>query len=376
MRSSDDYRRSRRSRERLRVGVPRALLKLPPEGGHGRVWHRVLAALSAQARIVPIDSAGRASVAAAFRSPQVVLASGHEDLPPVRVPLVVQIHEAGWFEPALREVLNAEFLEHISSRTESAVRAAAHVIVPSNVARRDVLAAYQLDPAGVHAVHHGVDRGFNPGASGGSALVARTLGRGEVPYVLHAAMLHPRKNLAVLRQAMEGLAAEGFPHALVIAGRPPGDRPNWVDLERAASAELRGAPGRVVHVGQPSDSDLAALMTGADAVCLPSLYEGFGLTALEAMACGTPVVVSNRGALPEVVGDAGVVVDPTAQAVQGALRRVLSDAALSERLRRDGVERARLFSWEQTAAGWLKVLRLAARAPARGGGWRPYTRPR
>lgn len=317
---------------------------------------------------MPFDGTVLARARAAFRPPQVVLASGHDDLPSSRVPLVVQIHEAGWFEPALREVLNPKFLEHISSRTESAVRTADHVIVPSNAARRDVLAAYQLDPARVHAVHHGLDPCFKPEATGGRALVARMRGRREAPYVLFAATLHPRKNIAVLRDAMQGLAAEGFPHALVIAGRPPGDRPTWAELERAASAELPGAPGRVLHVGQPSDWDLAALMADADAVCLPSLYEGFGLTALEAMACGAPVVVSDRGALPEVVGDAGVVVYPSAEAVKGALRRVLTDRALAQRLRHAGVERARLFSWEKTAAGWFEVLRVAAGSP--------YTRAR
>jgi glycosyltransferase involved in cell wall biosynthesis len=101
-------------------------------------------------------------------------------------------------------------------------------------------------------------------------------------------------------------------------------------------------------------------MAEADAFCLPSLYEGFGLTVLEAMACGTPVVVSDRGALPEVVGDAGLVVPPTAGAVADALIRVLEDRSLADRLEADGVSRARQFTWSRTAAGWLNVLQQAA----------------
>jgi glycosyltransferase involved in cell wall biosynthesis len=100
-------------------------------------------------------------------------------------------------------------------------------------------------------------------------------------------------------------------------------------------------------------------MAEADAFCLPSLYEGFGLTALEAMACGAPVVVSDRGALPEVVADTGLVVPPTADAVRAALRRLLVDRRLAEALGRTAAERARGFTWERTAQGWLSVLRAA-----------------
>ena len=96
-------------------------------------------------------------------------------------------------------------------------------------------------------------------------------------------------------------------------------------------------------------------MAGAAAFCLPSLYEGFGLTALEAMACGAPVVVSDRGSLPEVVGDAGIVTAPTAAAIAEALRRVLSEPELAARLSAAGPARAAEFTWARTAAGWLAV---------------------
>ena len=107
-------------------------------------------------------------------------------------------------------------------------------------------------------------------------------------------------------------------------------------------------------------SDVAALMASADAFCLPSLFEGFGLPALEAMACGAPVVVSNRGALPEVVADGGLVVDPDPEAVSDAILRVVGDRDLANRLRAAGVARAAPFSWTRTAAGWLDVLRSTA----------------
>ena len=102
-------------------------------------------------------------------------------------------------------------------------------------------------------------------------------------------------------------------------------------------------------------------MAGADAFCLPSLGEGFGLPALEAMACGTVVVVSDRGALPEVVGDAGLIVRPTARALERTLRRVLDRSEEAAALRARAVARAQAFDWARTARGWARVLALAAR---------------
>jgi glycosyltransferase involved in cell wall biosynthesis len=345
---------------RLRIGVTPALLAMAPAGGHGKVWHRMLAALRERARLVALDAPGR--VARRRRRVDVVLADGHDELPRTDVPVVVAIHEVGWRSPQLRALLNPEFLAGIEHRTELAVREAVHVLTPSQCSRRDVLELYGCDGGRVHVVSYGVDPVFAPTAAGGAELVAGTRGReAPAPYVLYAAILHPRKNLAALREAMTALAADGFPHLLVVAGRPAPDGSDVAALARAAGAELPGAPGRVVFMGQPSDGELAGLMAGAAAYCLPSLYEGFGLTALEAMACGTPVVVSDRGALPEVVGAAGLVVAPEPEPIADALRAVLSDPWLARDMGRAGEERSAGFSWERTADGWLRVLQAAAR---------------
>ncbi len=187
-----------------------------------------------------------------------------------------------------------------------------------------------------------------------------------MPYVLFVSQLHPRKNLAVLRAAMAELAADGLPHQLVIVGGAAQDRPDSTDLQREAAADLPGAPGRVVLLQDVPDEALADVMAGAAAFCLPSLMEGFGLTALEAMSCGVPVVVSDRGSLPEVVGDAGLVVAPTVDAVAGALAQVLVDPGRAAELGAAARARALTFTWARTAAGWLDALRAAAASEGRG----------
>jgi glycosyltransferase involved in cell wall biosynthesis len=321
----------------------------------------VLRELAKRAQLVPADAGLGGWRRLLGRRPHVWLADGHTELPPAGGPLVVQLHEAGWHQPELRATLDPAFYEVISHQTEIAARVAARVITPSDASRRDLVAAYGLDPERVHVVPHGVDPAFSPAARGGRALVARARGGAEAPYVLFASALHPRKNLAALRDAMEGLAAEGFPQILVVAGSAAADRADTSDVEREAVAELPGAPGRVVRIRGADDLALAGLMAEADAFCLPSLHEGFGLTALEAMACGAPVVVSDRGALPEVVGDAGLVVPPTGSDVREALRLLLADPQVAQRLRHAAIERAHPFTWARTGEGWLSVLKLAAR---------------
>jgi glycosyltransferase involved in cell wall biosynthesis len=343
--------------KRLRVAVPAHLLDLAPAGGHGKVWHRVLHELGEAVEIVPLPL--RRGLRRRSRA-DVVLCSGHDDLPTTDAPVVAQVHEAGWHEPELRAVLDPAFLAHIAPRTERAVRTVARVIVPSQQARADLIRAYQIDARRVRAVPHGVDPGFTPAAPGGRALVARALGGRDRPYILYAATLHPRKNLAALREAMAVLVAAGRPHALAVAGGLAPDRADSSELERAAGVELPGTHGRVARLPSPTDPELAALMSAADAFCLPSLYEGFGLTALEAMACGAPVVCSDRGALPEVVGEAGVIAAATADGMRAGLERVLDEPGLAPRLAAAGPVRAAAFTWTATAAGWLEVLREAA----------------
>jgi glycosyltransferase involved in cell wall biosynthesis len=330
----------RRATVKLRVGIGAELAALPGTG-HGNVWRQVLDQLRSMRSIRLVERGGADVWLSSSTAP-----------PPDGRPLVVQVHEIGWREPELRQFLQPEFAAHMEGLVTAALAAASHVITPSEAARSQVIEACAWPPDHVHAVPHGVDhRLFRPGRAG----APEPLG---APYVLFVGVLHPRKNLDAVRTALAGLAGRGLPHVLVAVANAPPDRPEPGDLE--AGLQVPALPGRLRLLRHVADRDLASLMSHAAAFCLPSFFEGFGLPALEAMACGAPVIVSNRGALPEVVGDAALIVEPEPAAVEEALLHVLTDNQLALRLRDAGLRRAAGFHWRRTAEGWLEVLRFAA----------------
>jgi glycosyltransferase involved in cell wall biosynthesis len=295
------------------------------------------------------------------RSPDVWLSDGHQGPLDVAQPTVVQLHEATWQDPELRALLGTAFVEAQEKASALAAERATRIVTPSETSRRQIIDAYGVAPSRVLAVHHGVDTElFRPGRPGGPELIAKAGGDRDRPYVVYVSVIHPRKNLGALRTAIAGLAEQGYPHGLVIVAQPPPDRTDASDVVREATAQLPDFPNRVVWLRGLPEEDLAAVIAGADAFCLPSLMEGFGLTALEAMACGVPAVVSDRGALPEVVGEAAVVVEPTAEAVEAALASVLSDPERARQLGAAGRQRSLTMGWDRTAAGWLTALKEAA----------------
>lgn len=343
-----------RRRPALRVGVDASLTGAPRGTGAGNAFHQCLERLADRVRLVELDHRCRRGLLSRAPRVDVVLASGHAHPPEVgAAPLVVFVHEVGWADPGLRSFLAPRFAATMAEATEHAVAAAARVLVPSHASAEQVVATYGIERHRVVTAHHGVDCDlFRPDRRRAAA----------TPYVLYVGTVHPRKNLPALRDAMATLARRGLPHELVLVVSPAPDRPGSDDLMAAALADLDGAPGRVRRVVAPDDCTLAGLYAGADAFCLPSHWEGFGLPALEAMAAGCAVVVSDRGALPEVVGEAGLVVPPEPDAVAGALARVLEDRCLREHLGRAARRRAEGFTWDRTAALWARALTEAAEA--------------
>jgi glycosyltransferase involved in cell wall biosynthesis len=172
-------------------------------------------------------------------------------------------------------------------------------------------------------------------------------------YILMVGSLDVRRNLPVLLEAYSLLRRDGETRPLVIVGKHRQGRDR-----RAELLQKYNLRGHVHFLGYVSLFDMPALYSAADVFIFPSLYEGFGIPPLEAMACGTPVVCSNAASLPEVVGDAGLLVDPrNPLAIANALRKVLDDHNLRAELRERGFKQAASFSWERTAQATLDVYR-------------------
>ncbi|MBI3636445.1 MAG: glycosyltransferase family 4 protein, partial [Candidatus Rokubacteria bacterium] len=221
------------------------------------------------------------------------------------------------------------------------------VIVISESTRRDVLRFYRLPPDKVHCVLSGYDGAqFQPD---GPAAHDES---GE-PFALYVGNVMPHKNLPRLIDAFAAAASRG-PGRLVMRG---GGQPRHVDPLRARIAAL-GIADRVDWQPYASADELPRLYRGARMLLLPSLYEGFGLTALEAMASGTPVIAADTSSIPEVVGDAALLVPPLGTgALADAIARVFTDDRLAKDLIGRGLARARLFSWERTGRAVHDVIR-------------------
>lgn len=341
----------------LRVGIPAALTRLPPNTSVHRIWGHALPRLRERVSVVVTEPERRWR----NRRIDVWLTDGHQGPVAVDQPVVAHLHEASWDLPEVISTFDRAFVDHHAALSARAAGAATRILTVSESSRRQIIHSYDVDPGTVHAVPNGVDLDLHrPGVDGGARLVAGGGGDPDRPYVLFVGTVHPRKNLPVLRAAMERLVRQGLEHGLVLVAGPAPDRRDSSDLLRAACAPIADRP--VVNLAGIDDAGLARLMAGADALCLPSLLEGFGMPVVEALACGTPVVVADRGALPEVVGDAGIVVEPTVERVAHGLHRVLTDAEQAAELRRRGPLRAKAFGWDAMVDRWVRVLHDAAGA--------------
>jgi glycosyltransferase involved in cell wall biosynthesis len=190
----------------------------------------------------------------------------------------------------------------------------------------------------------------------GSSDIEEVTGRLKVarPYILFVGTLEPRKNLLRLVRAYRRVAARGAMHSLVLAG-PIG----WRHQALLREISALDAPGEITLTGALSPADLDALYRGTDAFVYPSLYEGFGLPVLEAMARRVPCIVSTVASLPEVAGEAALPVDPRSVAgLAEAMERVVSDRDLADRLAKAGLARSARFSWDETARLTLEVYKL------------------
>lgn len=262
---------------------------------------------------------------------------------------VVTVHDVGFRLFPQAHPASARLYLELSTRW--AAWRAAHLLADSEATRRDVVRLYGVAPDRVSVVYPAVGTGFTPTAETGEReRLAATYGL-TAPYVLYVGTLQPRKNVGTLVKAMAHVAP-GLMLA-VVGGVGWGG-----EAERLrARVEALGLTDRVRFLGHAPAADLPALMRQALALALPSLHEGFGMPLAEAMACGTPTLAADSSCLPEVVGDAGLLLPPHAPAAWAdALGRIVGDADLRRELGERGQRRAALFTWDRAAAIVERVL--------------------
>ncbi len=277
-----------------------------------------------------------------------------------RVPIVVCLHDA------MTEIRPDFHFKSIQSRTLwtlkiwLSIRQAAILVAPSDAARQQIAAVWKLPHESIQRIDEGPAAQFFPAPC--QASKQRILQRFSLPpnhpIVLYVGGISPHKNLAGLMHALAQVPGKW--HCVIV-----GDESNdgYIDCHQ----ELRETIGtlalhdRVTFTGYISDDELCAFYNVAALLVLPSFDEGFGLPAVEAMACGLPVVASNRGSLPEVIGDAGLLVDPLDHgAMAAAVSRLLGDVSLRKRLSASGIERAKTYSWQRGAQQMMQILLRAA----------------
>ena len=242
----------------------------------------------------------------------------------------------------VRENSNAAKRAYYRVIIKPACHRASFVLTVSEYSRQEICAWAKIGEERIVNVGNGVGPPFV--ASGGKYDPG-------YPYLLYVGSHKVHKNLPRLFKAY---AISGVRNRvrLILTGQP--------NAETSGNLQNLGLTDHVTFVGFPNNEDLSAYYRGALAVVFPSLYEGFGLPAAESMACGTPVLTSNVCSLPEIVGDAGLLIDPTdTEAIADGIHRLVEDTALIDTLRRKGLQRARQFTWEKTAAKTSAILKAA-----------------
>jgi glycosyltransferase involved in cell wall biosynthesis len=268
---------------------------------------------------------------------------------------VVTIHDLAYFDHP--ELFN-QAIDKWKREVTTIVRRATLIITVSEYVRGEIIERLGVPPDRVRVIYHGVSSVFHRTTPAIPFEEIRTRFGIRGPYVLFVSTVQPNKNVMRLLEAFDLLRrSELRGWQLVIAGQP-----GWLTESVFSAVEARGLREDVVFTGFVDDEVLAGLYRQSEAFVLPSLAEGFGIPAIEAMACGTPVVASKTGALPEIVGDAGVLIDPfSAEDIARGICEAATDQTARGRLIARGRRRASLFRWERTARETVAAYRDAMR---------------
>jgi glycosyltransferase involved in cell wall biosynthesis len=274
-------------------------------------------------------------------------------IPPFRrsAKSVITVHDLNFL--LYRDFLTPESASYYG-QIDQAVRKCDHIIAVSQSTKRDIVRLTGASEDKITVVHEAAHPSYRPLDRGAAMHRVREQFGQERPFVLFVSTIEPRKNVPTLLKAFRRLLDDYRPEVdLVLAGEK-----GWLFDEVFRLVQELSLDGRVRFLGRVATEDLIALYNAAQLLVHPALYEGFGLPPLEAMACGTPVVVSNTSSLPEVVGDAALLVDPEEpDEMTVAIWRLLSDDAVRQQMRDKGLKRAGLFSWRRAAQETLGIYR-------------------
>lgn len=239
--------------------------------------------------------------------------------------------------------------------TRYSAKESSRIITISESSKNDILKFYKLPESKISVCYPGYDdRMFKQVKD--EFQTERVLKKYGIlnNYIIYIGTIQPRKNLLRLIRSFKTIEN----CQLVIAGKIKGlGKQAWMNEEILGESKALGIEEKVVFTDFVPTADLPYLLSGAKAFILPSLWEGFGIPVVEAMACGTPVIVSNVSSLPEVAGEAGIMVDPKSESqIEQAIRLLITDTKLCARLSKKGLEQAKKFSWEKMAKEVIKVL--------------------
>lgn len=294
-----------------------------------RVWYRARLPIPVQAVTGKLDL---------FHSPDFVL-------PPTsgNIPTLLTVHDLSFVKYA--EVYPPKLVNYLNRVVPWSVKRATHVVVDSAETARDLKDLYNTPDSKITILYAGVSDHFHPITREKTIQATRTKYHlGQKPYILSVGTVQPRKNYEMLIHAFAQIAPD-WPHNLVIAGGK-----GWLMDEMDTLISNLQLQNRVKITGFVDDADLPALYSDATLFAFPSLYEGFGLPILEAMACGAPVLSSDASCLPEVVGDAGIMLpphDPTEWSIH--MHKLLLDAPRRAKLVGTGILQSQKFTWWNTA---------------------------
>ncbi len=296
-----------------------------------RLWHRARLPLPIERWIGPVDL---------YHATDFVL-------PPTRLKTrtVLTVHDLSFVRAP--EAASPALKRYLDAVVPRSVHRADHVLADSQATKDDLIALYGADPQKIEVLLSGVNQRFQPIRDPSALAAVRARYQlGDVPFVLAVGTIQPRKNYERLIAALAALPDNLRDVHLVIAGGR-----GWLESPIYAAVQAQGLQDRVHFIGFADDDDLPALYSAARCFAFPSLYEGFGLPVLEAMACGTPVLTSNVSSLIEVAGDATLLVDPrSTEQITAALVRLLTDDPLRNTLIERGVAQAKRFTWERAAS--------------------------